>query len=195
MNVPVFSRREDFVAFARTHGLATWHEPDEAGITARWTARPGGVGIDLDNAMNAGHCYGSWDHGGPYAELFVTICEDVEENGRRVYGRDLCAVSLATLCEWASTPLERPARIGDYIGEHGPIPANVAEVYCPGEDDTWQRVTEARVAAMPPMVMRELAEGGSDPTDYGWTTPGGGGWSTDAGLLVYAPLKVTGVSW
>lgn len=109
---PVFTRRDEFVAFARAHGLASWHEPDEAGIKARWTARPGGVGIDLDNAMGAGRMYGAWT-GEPRAELFVTICEVHEENGRYVYGRDLCAISLATLCAWASEPHPEPAPVVD----------------------------------------------------------------------------------
>lgn len=183
--VPVFTRREQFVAFARERGLASWHEPDQAGVTARWTVRPGGVGIDLDNAMGAGQCYGVWlPTDQPRAELFVTICEEHVEEGRAVYGRDLCAVSLATLCEWASTPLERPAQVGDYIGPRGPIPANVQRVWVASEGDSWERVTPEQLAA----AAEDL-----DDTPYTWAVVGGGGWSTDEGLLIYAPLKVTEV--
>lgn len=119
---PVINSRQELVNFATEHQLGNWHEPDEVDIAARYTARPGGIGIDLDNAMGAGYCYGSWDHGGPYAELFVTICRMDVEAGKAVYGRDLAAINLATLLRIASEPGDAPAPdriIGDLMRQLG----------------------------------------------------------------------------
>jgi hypothetical protein len=114
----MINSRQELVNFATEHQLGDWHEPDEVDIAARFTVRPGGVGIDLDNAFGAGYCFGSWDHGGPYAELFVTICRMDVEAGKAVYGRDLAAINLATLLRIASEHGDAPAPdelIGDLM--------------------------------------------------------------------------------
>lgn len=97
----IITERDQFVEFARKHGLRmNWHEPDEQDITARV------AGVAFDNA-------GFWpaQHGNSTesVELHVIFakqpwsdeecpCGDVH----RLAGEDLAAVNLATLCAWAT---------------------------------------------------------------------------------------------
>jgi hypothetical protein len=87
-----------FIRFASKHGLRLdWHEPDEQGITARVVGTP----LDFDNAMAPGEVYGQWS-GVDQMELCVVFSELDEEDGKRVRGRDLAVVNLASLCAWAT---------------------------------------------------------------------------------------------
>lgn len=89
--------RGRFVEFARERGMRPdWHEPDEQGLTARIE----GTAMDFDNA-------GFWpaDEGArTHIELHVIFSDMDIEEGRRVRGRDLACVNLASLCAWASEP-------------------------------------------------------------------------------------------
>lgn len=84
--------------------------------------------------------------------------------------------------------VDRPSRVGDLIGPNDTtIPDDVLEVVN-SEGDTWRRAVGQERYAIEDDVM-------DFPTqEYEWVTTAGGGWATTAGMLVYAPLRVTKVA-
>lgn len=181
------TNRAELVELGRELGMRPdWHAPDEKGVTAYVE----GSDLDFDNAghwpQRQGHGYDrDADGNARRSELHVFLARKEWDEAAHVYrrGPDIAVVNLATLFAWASESHERLAQVGDYIGPHGPIPANVTEIYEQSENDTWRR-------ADPPVPFYE--EGMDGDQLYDWTTEHGG-YSTDEGLLTYAPLKVTGV--
>lgn len=169
------------------HMRPDWHAPSEAGVTAYVE----GSDLDFDNAgfwpQRQGQGYDrDADGNARRSELHVFLARKEWDDAAHAYrrGPDIAVVNLATLFAWASEPHEQPAQPGDYISRRGPIPANVTELYVSSEDDTWRR-------ADPPVPFHE--EGMDDGQLYDWVTVDGGGYSTDEGLLIYAPLRVTAV--
>lgn len=186
-NLRRITTRAELVELARELGMRhDWHEPDEKGVTAYVE----GSDLDFDNAgfwpQRQGYGYDrDKDGNARRAELHVFLARKEWDEAARVYrrGPDIAVVNLATLFAWASEPHEQPAQVGDYISQRGPISANVTELYEAVGPTTWRR-------ADPPVPFHE--EGLDYGQTYDWTTEHGG-YATDAGLLMYAPLKVTGV--
>lgn len=102
-DVKVISTRAELVALARELGVrADWHEPDEQELTAV----PAGDPLNFDNAMPAGHYYGSDNR----SELHVVLHKMVWEDDEWRLGKPIAVVNLAMLFAWATGYDERPSR-------------------------------------------------------------------------------------
>ena len=91
----------ELALFARQHGLLTdWHEPDEQDIDARIR------GGHLDNAMGTTlDDIGENNFAGEYQVILTEHTHKyVYEDGveKRVLGKDLAVINLATLLSWAA---------------------------------------------------------------------------------------------